>query len=228
MPVSLKYEIENFVINADACDFSRSRAFACVYCGDTTQRTRDHVIPVSWSGLKRSYAKGDIVPSCRECNTMLGNIPIHCVSGRAAYLAEKLQNKYRKILMMPEWDCDDLSELSSNLNKMIMSAQDMKKYIASRIAHCVKVSFDGHTEKVKEETLDHAIAYKILVDFQSGMKCCDIDIKYKFKPNHSKKILTNKKYSSIVIAFKYDYGIGFDVPIKKHFAKIRKLKEVVK
>lgn len=39
----------------DLDDFMRSRLFACIYCGDTTQKTRDHVISVAWSGHKRNY-----------------------------------------------------------------------------------------------------------------------------------------------------------------------------
>ena len=70
-------KLQGLVIGIDVDDFTRSRMFACVYCGDTTQRTRDHVVSVSWSGFKRSYSKGDTVPCCRECNSILLDIPFH-------------------------------------------------------------------------------------------------------------------------------------------------------
>lgn len=61
----------------------------CFYCGDNSQITRDHVIPVSYTGGKRHYDRNDVVDCCMQCNSLLGNVPIHTVEERAEYLYEE-------------------------------------------------------------------------------------------------------------------------------------------
>ncbi len=212
-----------FVADVNDDDFKRSRSHSCIYCGDTTQMTRDHVISVSWTGFKRSYAKGDTVQSCRECNSILSNIPLHCVSKRASYIAHKLEVKYRKFLNLVIWDNEELKEMSERFNFMIRSASCMKKYIQSRIAHAVLVSFeDPKKYEVKQKALDDILVYKILNRCYFGEIFSEIEESLTLEAGTINKIITNKQYASLMIAFKYENGINFDTSLLKLFKAIRK------
>jgi hypothetical protein len=222
----MKQHTTKLVIDYEASDFKRSRSFACIYCGDTTQKTRDHVVSISWSGHKRSYDKGDIVDCCRECNQMLGNVPIHSISGRASYLAARLEEKYRKIFKMPKWDSDEIEELSTHLAKMVKASINMKEYIAARISHCLKVSLDEpNTLKVKQQKISDCVAYRVLTDCFHGYPLEDVALKHRIGLNEVKKILKHNEFSSLRIGFKYERGIDFDIKLSKYFSRIRLLKK---
>ena len=91
----------------------------CTYCGAYDGNHRDHVIPVSYTSIKRNYSVGQIVPSCCECNSTLGDRMYVTVPERAAFLFNVYSVKYRTLLDMPTWTEDELSEMSINFQKQI-------------------------------------------------------------------------------------------------------------
>lgn len=56
-----------------AADWTRLCArhdLCCVYCGERTSLTQDHIIPISRGGR---HAEGNIVPACQPCNSSKGS-----------------------------------------------------------------------------------------------------------------------------------------------------------
>lgn len=149
----------------------------CFYCGDDSQITRDHVIPVSYSGGKRHYDKNDTVDCCLECNTMLGNVSILTVEGRADYLYSRVYNKYKKYLKTPSWSDAELDELSYELRKPIIASVKIREYAQRRMAHLLKVSMSIYDDSeikhlVGIATRDKVLQYRILsmISSTSGIK----------------------------------------------------------
>ena len=113
------------------------RETRCTYCGEPSD-TSDHVVPVSVAEVSRDRAKWTrkhVVPCCRECNNLLGNVYLLTVWQRAGYLVEKLETRYKKILKTAEWDPEDLEELSYKLRKDIQTQLEAKKVTLCRIQH---------------------------------------------------------------------------------------------
>lgn len=206
------------VIDIEADDFARSRMMACIYCGNTTDITRDHVIPVSWSGFKRSYSAGDCVKCCRECNIALSNKPFFCISKRANYLAHHYTRKYRKILNHPVWTPNEIDEMSIEFKSTLTCRNKLKSYFMSRISHCTLVSFeDSLLIDVNQQENNHSYHYRILSDLYYGYEFYDIAKTHKIELKLIKGIYRLKKLSAIVNAFKYERGIPFEMSIYKVF-----------
>lgn len=211
-------DFSRLIIDIEADDFARSRMMACIYCGNTTEMTRDHVIPVSWSGFKRSYAAGDVVKCCRECNVALSNKPFFCISKRANYLAHHYTRKYRKILNHPVWTDEELEEMSRDFQSTLVCRNNLKSYCMARIAHCTLVSFENSLlVDVKQQTEGDVYHYRILSDLYYGYELEDIAQTHKIELKLLKSIYRSKKLSAIVNAFKYERGISFDAAIYRVF-----------
>lgn len=108
----------------------------CAYCGDFAS-SRDHVIPVSsgQSMTTRSTTRKNSVPCCSECNSYLGNRHYHTVGTRAAYLVDRIEKEYQKVLSMPPWTSDEISEMGYTLKVYIKASIVLKKATKERIEH---------------------------------------------------------------------------------------------
>ncbi|UVX31734.1 hypothetical protein PRB79_gp54 [Klebsiella phage VLCpiS13d] len=149
----------------------------CFYCGDNSQITRDHVIPVSYTGGKGHYDRNDVVDCCMQCNSLLGNVPIHTVEERAEYLYSKIYHKYKKFLKIPDWTQCELDELSSELRSQIAASMKMKEYAQQRISHLMRVSMALYDESQVRHlsgmvTRDKVMQYRIIsmISTTNGMK----------------------------------------------------------
>lgn len=105
----------------------------CTYCGSFSNLQRDHVIPVSSTGVPRNYSLGELVPTCGECNALLGDKMFTTVPTRAAYLLGVYPRRYRKILALPEWDPEELEELSYGLRDVVERGLKEREYIKQRL-----------------------------------------------------------------------------------------------
>lgn len=116
-------------------------ALSCCYCGMPGQHY-DHVIPVSWTGEKRSkhVDKDNTVVACAECNLLLSNYHLHTISERAEYLSERLTNHYKKELSSPHWSEEELQELGRSLRTTVLRRQLKKLETIDRIRHCKHVA----------------------------------------------------------------------------------------
>ena len=111
--------------------------FNCTYCGSPCD-TRDHVIPVSSEYISRKNAKtntSNTVPSCRECNTMLGSLLFLTIGERASYLYTLYKTRFKKFLLMPDWSLEDLNELKGRLNQSVRNSLKKKERVKERIKH---------------------------------------------------------------------------------------------
>lgn len=90
----------------------------CTYCNVLCGSDQDHVVPCAWVGV-RSFTFGELVPTCKECNSVLSDVPLHTVEERAAYLHGKYMKRFKKDLIFPEWSKEELSEVSIELQKQI-------------------------------------------------------------------------------------------------------------
>ena len=132
-------DLVEFDIEEDT-PFGRQQTISCFYCGDNTAITRDHVIPVSFSSESRSYNQKDVVPCCRECNSLLGNRLLLTVEDRAMYLAEKLASRYGSTLRAYSYGSYELETFGSNLKSMLKANVNQKAFIVNRIDHCHKIA----------------------------------------------------------------------------------------
>tara|TARA_R110002167_G_scaffold342116_1_gene550857 strand:+ start:56 stop:508 length:453 start_codon:yes stop_codon:yes gene_type:complete len=113
----------------------------CYYCGEFGANTLDHTIPYSYYsptsvGKKLKARKGDLVPMvdcCRECNTTLHNKLIIDVRGRANYLKEKYEKKYKRILRLPDWEEKEIKKLGKSLRSTVIKGLIEKESIQERL-----------------------------------------------------------------------------------------------
>ena len=113
----------------------------CYYCGEFGSDTLDHTIPYSYYsptsvGKKPKARKADLVPMvdcCRECNRTLSNKLIIDVRGRANYLKEKYEKKYKRILRLPDWEEKEIKKLGKSLRSTVIKGLIEKESIQERL-----------------------------------------------------------------------------------------------
>ena len=88
----------------------KSRGRHCAHCGDFYE-CRDHVIPVSWESVFRSYKKGHTVPACALCNQLAGDYVPYSFADKASFLIGRYQKKFRRLIRLPHWTEDEIAEL---------------------------------------------------------------------------------------------------------------------
>jgi len=92
----------------------------CIYCGDIANHKHHYQESVSNSGKKRLYARAEVLPACSECNEFLGTknpeYPECCL-----YLYNKIKDKHSNFLKQPDWDEEELEEMSPRFRKNIIA-----------------------------------------------------------------------------------------------------------
>ena len=101
----------------------------CVYCGIPSSGW-DHIPPlVHIERMREAGAEIEAiprkVPACGECNVLLNDVLLTTIQARRYELKRRLRDKYRRIVSMPEWDEDELAELSND---------DAREYIRQHLA----------------------------------------------------------------------------------------------
>ena len=91
----------------------------CIYCGDIANHRHHYSESVSNSGSVRNYSS-ETLPACSECNELLGaknpEYPECCI-----YLYDKIKDKHSNLLKQPDWDEEELEEMSPRFKKNIIS-----------------------------------------------------------------------------------------------------------
>lgn len=98
----------------------------CYYCGRPADSV-DHVIPQvlirqleilgdteTWQQLYKRH-KVKVVPSCKDCNHVLGPKYFSTLAERKAYVKKRLRQRKRNILQTPDWSDGELKELGPEL-----------------------------------------------------------------------------------------------------------------
>lgn len=116
----------------------------CYYCGLPADGI-DHVVPQSLLNAAKlatdldSYlalqARGRImtVPSCQQCNSILGAHYDHTLEARKARLKDRLRTKLKKHLSMPDWSDTELMELSPRMRDYVLEGQILKRMAQERL-----------------------------------------------------------------------------------------------
>lgn len=112
----------------------------CFYCG-TFADSLDHVPPLSECVERGAdfFVNSGIallkIPSCRECNGLLGARPVYCPLERRQFIHEKLQKRYKKQIAAVKWTSDELEGLSGSLLKYVRAQDDFTQVILRRVAY---------------------------------------------------------------------------------------------
>lgn len=220
---SSSYNDDHLVVNEPV---GRNREICCFYCGDNTSMTRDHVIPVSYSSVSRSYNKRDTVPCCLECNVLLGNRWLLTVEDRAAYLADRLARRHKGELSLATFTTIELSEFGPRLQSMLMANINNKAFIMHRIDHCHNVAGslyeEGEVNHLRGITTDSKrSAYVIVDDFLSHLAenpkhFCDRKSKeVGTDADTIKSIINESLHPDVAIQYKFDHKYPLDISLKK-------------
>lgn len=105
------------------------------YCGNPAT-CEDHVIPhslLSRVDTRRTGYGTDTLPSCTECNSLLGSKVFDSLPDRKAYLAKQLRTRYRKELRAPTWTDSELADLGYNLREHAIAVHAGQARIRARL-----------------------------------------------------------------------------------------------
>ena len=101
----------------------------CFYCGVLAEEI-EHYIPVS----KLYRSKVEItVPSCRECNDLASNKLFISFEAKIEYIHKKLRIKYKSLIAMPNWNKEEISSLSPNLQNYILANLQLRENLLQRL-----------------------------------------------------------------------------------------------
>ena len=114
----------------------------CYYCGAFATSV-DHVVP---QHLLKRAASAELnlarvmrinlweVPSCRECNSLIGGAVFRDLPARVKYLKGRLRKRYAKILRMPRWTEEELRELGPELQRYVRMCTLARQAIQERVS----------------------------------------------------------------------------------------------
>jgi hypothetical protein len=112
---------------------------SCFYCGLICEIEIDHVPPLRWvAALGASWFTDRdtslwLIPSCRECNSKLLDLPVFTVKARKKHIFEVLEKKYTKKASAPKWTDSELSQLGETLKQKIESGEEIRSLLFRRI-----------------------------------------------------------------------------------------------
>ena len=137
--------------------------YDCVYCGMPCD-TRDHVSPVSRDYVSRKNSptnQKNTVPSCRECNNLLGDKLFLTIGDRASYLFSVYKTRLDKILRMPSWSKEELKSLKGRMKQYVKNSLKIKESAKCKMKHIELVmglcpTIDEVWEIINSEKLSHS------------------------------------------------------------------------
>jgi hypothetical protein len=143
----------------------------CVYCGMPAE-VRDHFFPRAavsqWYGIMQSRHVRRLcftVPSCAECNGLLGARIALTFPSRRHLLRQRLEAKYRKLILSPAWSEEELYELRGRLREHVRAKQLERDIVKSRLIYEHDkeigpledpVPVDWRAQKIAEDWMDEA------------------------------------------------------------------------
>ena len=115
-----------------------SRGDPCTYCGQISD-TMDHVPPISMveqASLAGADQDGPFikVPACLECNSIIGSKRLLTIKARRKHVKDRLRVKYQHFLRIPNWDEDELVEVSPEFAKEIRASVKFGNHVRARLA----------------------------------------------------------------------------------------------
>lgn len=108
--------------------------FTCFYCGVPSDSI-DHQPPLSHIDTAHEDDEVVTVPCCRECNVVIGPKYTPTLFERHRLLKLLLEKRYWKVLIMPEWNEDDIGKLGIGLREFMNQSARHKLAIEIRLAY---------------------------------------------------------------------------------------------
>lgn len=107
-------------------------AETCIYCGEIASHM-DHLIPEPWTGptLRHHVLT---VPSCRECNCLLGDTLTSSITERRAVAHTRLRRRNRKWLAVQPRTEKELREYGRTLRTSIRGGMRIRAEVERRLA----------------------------------------------------------------------------------------------
>lgn len=105
----------------------------CFYCGNLGE-CLDHCPPVSRMNLYPTVPK-ILIKSCNLCNRLLGARPLPTLASRIEFLLKKYTKKYSKIIKLPQWEQEEINELSGTLKQFIEATRNSKQMAIAKIKY---------------------------------------------------------------------------------------------
>ena len=119
------------------------KRFICFYCGDSAP-TIDHVPSLNCiHDLRLEYEIENYfkVPCCSECNSFASDEPHLDIFERRNFIKEKIKKKYKRILMLPDWDDNEINSMGPSFRKSLKAQMDYKYFIAYRLLYGETTTF---------------------------------------------------------------------------------------
>lgn len=105
----------------------------CFYCGALGE-SKDHVPPISYPDEYEEEERF-VVRSCLLCNYILGKRHYLTFLSRCDYLLISYRKRFQKVLSLPYWSDEDISELRGLLKRKVINAMKKKEYIVKKISY---------------------------------------------------------------------------------------------
>jgi hypothetical protein len=133
-------------MSEQAVDYLSESPPRCYYCGEPAGSV-DHVVPQSMlemlrimgddavSSVLARHGRRMTVPCCMECNSVLGNKYFDTLEKRKAHLKQRMRQRYKKILRMPDWSDRELGQLGGRLQEHVISALVKRDIILQRLRY---------------------------------------------------------------------------------------------
>lgn len=117
----------------------------CYYCGEPADSV-DHARPQSLDRALQALDAADralvisrqprreLVPACRDCNSVLGKKWFGTLAERRAYVKERLRARNARLLGSPSWSKDEIDTLGRTLRSAVELQQRKREVIQRRLA----------------------------------------------------------------------------------------------
>jgi len=118
----------------DKCRREAFKERPCFYCGMAAD-TRDHVLPQSFTRTMADLGarKSDVVPCCRECNSLAGSKVFPTISEKRKYIKQRLRKKYEKVLEYYNYSSQEIEEFEGFLRQAVISGLEAKRLTKMRL-----------------------------------------------------------------------------------------------
>lgn len=118
----------------------------CLYCGELADCI-DHFLPISFlASLVEVGVRVEsvLVKSCFNCNSIASDKVFSTVNEKRKHIYDRLKekSKNKKLLSLPEWTEDELSELSYTLRAVVVKDIRKKETLLRRLEFMELVGFD--------------------------------------------------------------------------------------
>lgn len=132
----------------------------CIYCGQPGH-TKDHLLPRAWTGeAQRRFTV--TVPSCAECNRLLGATFTWSITERRAILNARLRRKKRRVLASKDFTSAEIDEFGPGLRTTIVRGMAEKDHVLRRLAFPDDPHFD--LRALEKSGIENAWAIGLLMN----------------------------------------------------------------